>query len=143
MPMPLPMYVRSPIREIVKSQYPDGMTGLARAMNVSYTTLLHEFQHGQHHSLAAFNRLAEELRVDSDRLAAEITTGDRQERTNRFLKLAGDSSVNQTILRTGIEQSYIYSILRGEAANKIRKTYMPMAKEFGMTLSELEQALIK
>lgn len=139
MPQTLPRYVRPPIREIILSRFPRGMRDLANEMAIPYTTVIHAFKNNQHTSLRAWLELSAALKLQPEELARILYMDDENDRRDVLLWLTGSESIYGLICSTGIDSGYLYGILRGQSARKIRDVYLPMSRKLGISLEALSE----
>lgn len=140
MPRPLPDYVRSPVREIILTKFPDGLSGVATKVGCSYTGVIKILTDSKSVALESFLSLAEQLPLKPAILLEifEVEPTARREWLLKKLKSKGDIN---SLKIDGRARSYLYAILSGKAAHNIPKTYKPLADAFSMTLPELRDYL--
>jgi hypothetical protein len=142
MPMPLPDYVPSPVREIILSKYGEkGMRALAADVGASYGAIVNNLKGKKHLTLHLFLELADRLDVSPESLAEifAVPAPMRKEWLAAFLDKPGRQLYHLSPL--GTADRYLYGIASAQHGNLIPKIYLPLCSRLGLTLSELASCL--
>ncbi len=144
MPMPLPDYVQSPIREVILSKYSTGMKGLAKDVGKSYMAIVHVFKDNRNISLRCFLDMASQLGIEPDVLVELLDQPEefRKEALCRMLDLPNDINLKDLVKECSEKEGYLYGLINGISASSIKEIYKPMARALNMSLEELGQALL-
>lgn len=144
MPQPIPDYVPGPIRDLVASRHKDtGVRGFAESAGFTYTSLLYMLKSRNHVSLRTWNDFCKQLEIDPETAAIRWLTLESDERRAAIKEAIQEKfgSVQRMHFEQAASEGYLSKLLNSEAANKIIKKYIPLAKSTGVTLEQLEALL--
>ncbi len=144
--LPIPSYVPPMVREVIEHRRKDnpqyGLLQLAEDCQLSYSVVVKFFKEYDHEHLFRFRNFCEAVKTD-DRHTIDDYVGylGYPEDTRRaiFDKLirARYQSYTQCAIACGVSEHYLTDLLAGKSAQKILKTYAPLADGLGTTLEQL------